>query len=112
MSTRISSALVLPLLLAACGEGAPGLSEADGEVLDCALDGAAKFAPDCRISETSIEGESVSVIRHPDGGFRRLDELRQPRDGAIAAQSRVEGAYVVVQIGDDRYRWDRVPEND
>lgn len=96
--------------VAACSPAEPEIAEIDGETVECALAGAAEFAPDCRLTQVAATAGPVWVMRHPDGGFRRLvladtasgyDVL----DGAEQAVSETTGGVTVMTIGGDRYRW-------
>ena len=94
--------------LAACERA----SEADSIAtngIDCALGGAAGFAPDCTMERAEREGQKLLIIRHPDGGFRRF-RLGVPGEGLIEADG-MEPAEVLpgdngveVRVGADRYR--------
>jgi hypothetical protein len=85
------------LALASCSGGAePGI--------DCAIGGGA-FERDCMIERN---GDHSLILRHRDGGFRRLQiKNRNPvaADGAEPARvtSRADGV-VEIAIGGDRYR--------
>ena len=105
MCLRISSALALPLLLAACGSESP---PPPGDEVDCAIGAGADFSPVCTL-ETVAGGEQI-ILHHPDGGFRRLT-----RDPATAALAPLDGAEPLVAepsgegvmqfaVGEDRYR--------
>jgi hypothetical protein len=98
--------LVLVLALAACGNGA---AEASAPGVECALAGAADFAPDCTMEQVEEAGQRILILRHPDGGFRRF-ELGVPDRGIITADG-VEQAEVIraqgqveLRVGADRYR--------
>lgn len=120
MSTRISSALALILLLSAC-ENRPDndvLAEAeeragdqagsDGKI-ECAIDGASDFTRGCFTERLSGEGGVTMIIRHPDGGFRRFNVLTdghglEAADGFDRAKiSIVEDGKILVTVGPDRY---------
>ena len=94
------------LVLAGCGSGEPLPA---GSPVECALGGAAGFAPECTMERATREGESLLVVRHPDGSFRRF-QLGVPGRGLITADGadtavveRGEGV-VEVRVGADRYR--------
>ncbi|RJY08615.1 hypothetical protein [Aurantiacibacter aquimixticola] len=106
MSLRISSALAL-LLLVACEERG---DEVAGSEIECALGGAASFAPECTMERAEAEGERLLIVRHPDGAFRRF-EFGVPGRGIVTADG-VEQAVVErsdgtveVRVGADRYRF-------
>lgn len=128
MSLRISDAgaAALLLVLVACsgggetaaGEGedteavaneVPSASEDDGK-LDCALDGAAEFARVCEIERASGEGREILIFRHPDGGFRRFEIVRDgrgivPADGMENAEVALDDdGRLIVTVEDDSYR--------
>lgn len=78
------------------------------EHVDCALGPGTTFAKDCAI-ERSKDGETYKLIlRHPDGGFRRLevgaDNTIVAADGADAARIILNGTIAEVTVGEDRYR--------
>lgn len=102
---RLAAPLLL-LLLAACGGPPDTRTE---ERVECAVDGAADFAPVCTIERTAGR-DALFTIRSPSGSFRRLVATRDGRgvmaaDGAEAANVRVIGRDLIeVSIGADRYR--------
>jgi hypothetical protein len=104
---RISSLAPL-LLLAACGSGGDARIEAAQERIACAVAGAAEFSEDCGLERTSAEGKDMLIVRHPDGGFRRLEvgedgQNLNAADGAEVARSALkEGRWEVI-LGDNRY---------
>ncbi|MBA3898055.1 MAG: hypothetical protein H0X36_13180 [Sphingomonadaceae bacterium] len=95
MFMRISSALLL-LALAGCGTKAEAPR---GDMIDCALDGAAEFAKTCTVER----GESGLTVRRPDAGFRRFTVTARgvETDGAEIAEPQADGS---VKVGADRYR--------
>jgi hypothetical protein len=119
MFMRISN-FALALLLVGCGqseksngpaslaqqEGAETESPAEPPKTLCAVDGVSELAPVC--DRELVDSELT--IRHPGGGFRRLQVVSDGR-GVIAADG-AEGATVTVigdrlievSIADDRYR--------
>ena len=116
MFTRISS-FALALLLIGCGQSeksngpAPLVTQGSTgpEVPPktvCAVDGAAELAPVCDRERVDEE----LTLRHPGGGFRRLQVVTDGRgviaaDGAEAAKVTLIGTNLIeVSIGDDRYR--------
>jgi hypothetical protein len=96
--------------LAGCGQ-TPQAEQPIGERIDCALDGATKFAPICVVEDGGYqEGLTVIVIHHPDGKFRRF---LQPGDGTLKTADGVEQVLPLTphaedvyeaSIGEDRYR--------
>ena len=120
---RISDPILLTatLLLAGCSGGterqqASGEGQAaqprqnPGLAIDCALAGAQSFSRACTVEQSGGEGAVILTLRHPDGGFRRLQVTQDGRgvataDGAIPAQISVEGLRDIgITVGNDRYR--------
>jgi hypothetical protein len=104
---RISSLTSL-LLLTACSPGSLGAPEEPQELIACAVGGAAEFAEVCGLDRTTVEGAQVLVVRHPDGGFRRLEVSKDGQnllaaDGAELTQSALKGDRWEVILGEHRY---------
>lgn len=107
--TSCASALLL-LALAACDEAPDGKGENSVPVA-CALQGASEFTGECHLVRMGEGEDRAVVMRHPDGGFRKLAPADTPAglvelDGAQQARSWREGDAIILQIGDDRYRWE------
>ena len=122
MSMRISSAALLLLALAACGE--PQTDKAtlakveaeqrarqdDSGNIVCAQRGSGDFARVCTVDRTQSADGLVLTLRHPDGTFHRLLVTRDGRgviaaDGAEKAVVSVIGSgEIEVALGGDRYR--------
>ena len=122
MFLRISSALLPALLLAGCSFGSDeqassqsrdsvggilGIGEVD-ETVECALNDAETFASECKVDRISQGGKRYIVVRHPDGGFRRLEELPggkgfRAADGADQAETEANGQQIEVTVGADHY---------
>lgn len=103
------AALGAALSLSACSEPvvAPAIDQLGGEPVECALDDAADFTAGCRMVQREAGGNVLTIIYHPDGGFRRFD-MGSPfvvRDGALEAQTEVVGEHLVLTVDRDRYRW-------
>ena len=93
------------LLLAACSQAAE--PPPTGDPIACALDGATEFTGDCRSESRIVAGGTIMTIRHPDGGFRRLEiegDLVRTADGAETPTVTIEADATVVTVGIDRYR--------
>ena len=109
MSLRISSALGLIVLLAACG--AEESSPPPGDKVECALGAGAALAPVCTLEVVAGGGEII--LHHPDGGFRRLARdaasgTLTPRDGADPLMIGADDAdALTIAIGAERYRLPR-----
>ncbi len=109
---QISSLLGLVLGLGACSPSqslVPAVADG-GEHVDCALAGAAQFTPSCAAERAERDGTLVLTVRHPDGGFRRFDVLKDGHglatsDGAELAQVALDGQMLAVSVGPDRYRF-------
>jgi hypothetical protein len=100
----------LALLLAACSPSASGAPATGNTLIDCAIGGAAHFSHDCAVERTVDRGGTVLVVRHPDGGFRRLrivddGQSLTAADGAEALAFARAGDRVDVSVGGDRYRF-------
>ncbi len=122
MSTRISSVILLPLLLAACGERTTDRNvlaqvetrqrndaENDGRIV-CAQHGSADYARVCTVDRVNGADGLVLTVSHPDGSFHRLLVTKDGRgvvaaDGAETAVVTVLGpGSIEVALGGDRYR--------
>ena len=106
MGVNIARCLFPTLLLAACSQSQADAD--DGEPIYCALAGASDFKPDCRLERATIDAKAVFVVRHPDGGFRRLQGNKDGQhldavDGADASQSALKGDRWEVILGGDKY---------
>ncbi|WP_314374919.1 hypothetical protein [Sphingomonas paucimobilis] len=119
---RISESVYLAgaLALAGCsggqseqsGEGvtATAAAQKPGLPIECALGGHASFRRDCTVEQSAAGEAVVLTVRHPDGGFRRLQVTQDGRgvaaaDGALPAVVSVEGEKQIgVAVGTDRYR--------
>jgi hypothetical protein len=110
--------LALPALLslAACGgpsstaDQREAAASAGAEKIDCAVDGAAGFERACVVERSTGAEGLVLTVRHPSGGFRRLQVTRDgrgviPADGAESAVVRIlDDGHIEVAIGSDRYK--------
>jgi hypothetical protein len=122
MSTRISSALPIALLLAACGEQTTDRNvlaqvearqrsdaESGGQIV-CAQHGSNDFARVCTVDRVAGADGLILTVSHPDGSFHRLLVTKDGRgvvaaDGAEKAVVTVLGpGSIEVALGGDRYR--------
>ncbi len=110
MSMRIFSAIGSAVLLSACSVSADS-SENGGtaESIACAIDNSADFSDDCSVERIEQGDDTLLIIRHPDGGFRRFQVLADQgglvtADGAEEATVQDEGTFVLITVGTDRYR--------
>ncbi|MBK6801773.1 MAG: hypothetical protein IPG83_09905 [Novosphingobium sp.] len=113
---------LLLLALAACGDaGTAAQGESEGgsksafKTLPCALGEAKDFAPVCKVEEQSVEGQTIWIVWHPDGGFRRFQMIDNgtriaTADGADEVGMTRDGAEFIVQAGPDRYRFPAAQE--
>ena len=108
----LAAALCLSAL-AACGRGEEQPQAAEGATrIDCAIGGKTDFAPVCLVEKVAGEQGAEYVVRHPDGGFRRL-RIAENRagmvaiDGAEDARNELVGKPPVLQVmvGKDLYRF-------
>ena len=122
MSTRISSAVLLILLLAGCGRQSTDHAtlaqveakqrsdaESGGQIV-CAQHGSADFARVCTVEREKGDDGLILTLRHPDGSFHRLLVTSDGRgvvaaDGAEKAVVTITGQNSIeVALGGDRYR--------
>ena len=109
---RAACAALCALLTAGCaGEAQP--QAADGATrIECALGEGSDFGPDCLVEKVAGEEGPEFVVRHPDGGFRRL-RIAPGRGGMIAVDGADEAINervgerreLRVTVGADRYRF-------
>jgi hypothetical protein len=103
------------LLLAGCEireENAPAaeatVAADDPDGIACALAGSDTFERVCKV-ERAPEGDTLFlVVRHPDGGFRRFEVLKDGHglaiaDGADEATLAVQGEFLAATVASDRY---------
>ena len=74
----------------------------------CALRGATRYAQECLVESNSENGTTILIIRHPDGGFRRLEEVDggksfRAADGADTAVVTVDKDKLAVAVEEDHY---------
>lgn len=111
--SRISAFLALSLAVAACSPGdAAGQAQADAgaQSIECAIGPGAQFGPGCLVERGEAEGATVLTVRHPDGGFRRFEQLADGRglaafDGADPVEQELTGELLEVRVAGDRYRF-------
>ena len=112
MSLRISSAILVLLVASACSQGEEVQAQAEqgAETIDCAIGPGSEFGPDCLVERTTDGDAQVLVVRHANGGFRRFEQLPDGAglaafDGADVVKQTLDGDTLVVEVGDDRYRF-------
>ena len=98
------------MLLSACSVSA---DSSDGstasENIACAIGNAADFSDECTVQRMEQGDDTLLIIRHTDGGFRRFEVLESSgglvaADGAEEAVVLDQGTFVLVTVGADRYR--------
>ncbi|MDP3551494.1 MAG: hypothetical protein Q8R81_14030 [Novosphingobium sp.] len=105
---RRGLSLLAVAALAACSQTE---EKPQGRVIDCALAGAAKFAPDCFVQDSRSGEQQVLTVRHKDGAFRRFVMVDDGRgvvaaDGADEATAKWSAEGVLeVSVAGDRYRF-------
>ncbi len=105
---RLRSCLLLPCaapLAIGCSETQPVASEGAEPVL-CAVAGDTEWSDECRLETARVGGANVLVIRHPDGGFRRLiagPKGFQTADGSAEAQTEFRNGRAFVTIDNATY---------
>jgi hypothetical protein len=112
MNKLTMGSAILIATLTACKpapEGPPRIEDGE-EAIACALGGHGEFSPHCRV-ERSLAGNTLFLtVRHPDGGFRRFEVLKDggglaAADGAEPAALSMAGDDLEVAVGLDRYRF-------
>ena len=97
--------MVMALLLAGCTKSEDKVADALPEDrIECAI-GSADFKSDCAIER----GPATLVLRHADGGFRRLDvapdRTLSVADGSESVVGKpLPDGRLEIAIGRDRYR--------
>lgn len=85
--------------------------EADS-LIECALGGSETFAQECMVERTERSWQTIFIVHHPDGGFRRFDVVKENEgdaltletsDGADQVEINVTGEEMRVQVARDRY---------
>ncbi|MDZ4308072.1 hypothetical protein [Allopontixanthobacter sp.] len=112
---RTFSALSLLLACAACSAGAEQPQAGAGaQRIECALGAGAQFAADCLVERTASGDTRIVTVRHPDGGFRRFEQVADGRglviaDGADVTASSLSGGVLEIAVAQDRYRFPVTP---
>ncbi len=123
MFMRIFSVIVLALTVSGCGDSkqatkfaldeaeaqAAGAAAEDGRIA-CAVTGATQFSRSCQLEQGQTAAGLILTVRHPDGGFRRLQVVKDGR-GVIAADGADRAIVTLrdtneieVALAGDRYR--------
>lgn len=119
MSMRTSSALILAIVFCGAASGCSADAEQPqavpgAERIDCALGKGAEFAADCLVERSEAGDTRILTVRHPDGGFRRFEQVADGRglvivDGADGAALIFADDLLEVTVAADRYRFPAVP---
>ncbi|WP_170005317.1 hypothetical protein [Pseudopontixanthobacter vadosimaris] len=103
-------AFVLAAGVAACGNP-PTQAQADpgARAIECSLDGGG-MTSECQVETVTVANGKYLIIRHPGGGFRRMEEARDGRglvsaDGAGELERLLDGDILEVAVDGDRYRF-------
>ena len=109
MSTRTSS-LGAVLVLAACSGAVQPQAAEGAQRIECAIGEGAEFARDCLVERQGREGETLLIVRHPDGGYRRFVQLSDGRglaaaDGADEASATLGDGILEVTVAEEKYRF-------
>lgn len=115
--TRLS-AVAAALALAACSSGDAAVqAQADegAQRIECAIGPGAEFGADCLVERGEADGAAVLTVRHPDGGFRRFEQLSGGRglealDGADPVEQELTDELLEVSVAGDRYRFPARPQ--
>lgn len=108
---RISSALILVLAASACSAGAEQpQADVGAQRIECALGEGANFAADCLVERSASGDTRVVTVRHPDGGYRRFEQVDDGRglvaaDGADEAVVNLSDGVLEIAVAQDRYRF-------
>jgi len=107
-------------MLAACSAGSQGgeratTSDAPTEKVACALNGSKDYRSECTVERSKEGGKMLLLLRHPNGGFRRLEEIEPLKryaalDGADQPEVTPNGADSEVSVGDDHYLFVAPPQ--
>ena len=76
----------------------------------CAPDGAQSFDATCSVERGEVEGKILLTVFHPDGGFRRFEQLPDGSGlaavaGADAVTQTLSGDILEVSLAGNRYRF-------
>ncbi len=99
------------LILTGCSAEAPQPQASSGaETIECALGEESAFAPACMVERVLTDGMRILIVRHPDGGFRRFQQVDDGRglivaDGSDGARVSMDDDMMEIAVGPDRYRF-------
>jgi len=89
------------------GVETPASEDDAATTIECALGGGA-LKKQCEVEQVRVGDKLMLVVRHPDGGFRRFEVLKDGHglavaDGAEQVVSEVGDGSLDVTVGKDRY---------
>lgn len=92
------------------GTGGSGLPPLKSTTIACALTGSTTFDSTCSVERVEVEGVSLLTVFHPDGGFRRFEQLADGSGlaavaGADAVTQTLKGDTLEIAIAANRYRF-------
>ena len=92
----------------------PSPSSSTGTTIACAPDGAQSFDATCSVERVEVEGKILLTVFHPDGGFRRFEQLPDGSGlaavaGADAVTQTLSGDILEVSLAGNRYRFPATP---
>ena len=92
------------------GTGGSGLPPLKSTTIACALTGSTTFDSTCSVERVEVEGVSLLTVFHPDGGFRRFEQLADGSGlaavaGADAVTQTLSGDILEVSLAGNRYRF-------
>lgn len=112
---KIAIALLCLPLLAGCGDDEAEIAAAQdaalvGNKIECALNGAETFSENCATERVSSENDTILMIRHSDGGFKRFRILTDGRGLEVAEGfddsfiEIIDENYILLTSGNDKYK--------
>ena len=92
------------------GTGGSGLPPLKSTTIACALTGSTTFDSTCSVERVEVEGKILLTVFHPDGGFRRFEQLPDGSGlaavaGADAVTQTLSGDILEVSLAGNRYRF-------
>ena len=78
--------------------------------IPCALDGATSFDSTCAVERSKVDQSTLLAVIHPDGGFRRFEQLPDGSGlaavaGADEVAQTLSGDTLEISIAANRYRF-------
>tara|TARA_B100001179_G_scaffold230989_1_gene219812 strand:+ start:472 stop:903 length:432 start_codon:yes stop_codon:yes gene_type:complete len=90
--------------------GGPTAGPSTVPSIACAPDGSPAFDSTCTIERYELDGANLMAVFHPDGGFRRFEQLADGSGlaavaGADEVTQMLDGDILEISIAGDRYRF-------